>query len=247
VTTRMPGAHGWRASLVLHGLALALILLLVRPDAVPPAPMRWEVSMISQTPLPSKTNPPPQPAKKSESLGETSRTLPPAQKATDPLPPQQVRSPAPEPAFQPVRQPDSIQSVTPVLPAPAVTAPAIAAPILAAAPAAATLPADAPVAAPRPDPEAQRRWQLLLAAKLMELKRYPMLARRQGQEGVVVLEARFLTNGRAEAGIKRSSGHAALDQAAIKLFEDAMEALAGKLNPYGVSRLDIPVAYRLES
>lgn len=245
--TRWPGVHGWGGSLILHGLALTAILLLVQPDTVPSTPMRWEVSMISPTPPPAKTNPPPPPALNTESLRETRRSPPPAQKAADTIPSQQVRSPVVEPAFEPVRQPDPIQSVMPVPPAPAPAVAAMPAPILAAAPTPAVLPAEAPVVAPRPDPEAQRRWQSLLAEKLMELKRYPMLARRQGQEGVVVLQVRFQSNGRAEAGIKRSSGHAALDLAAIKLFEDAMEALAGKPIPSGLGGLDIPVAYRLES
>lgn len=243
MTTRKPGAHGWGGSLILHGLALAAIFALVRPDVVPPTPMRWEVSMMTQAPRPAAANPVPLPAQKTESPPSASRPSPPAQSAAGLLTPQQVRSPVQEPAFEPVRQSDPIRSVSPAVPLPAMSAPA-----LAAAPATAALPAEAPIAAPRPDPEAVRHWQSLLAAKLMELKRYPMLARRQGLEGVVVLEARFPTHGRAEASVKRSSGHAALDLAAVKLFEDAMEALADKSNPPGgASRLDIPVVYRLDN
>lgn len=204
--------------------------------------------MIAPAARPAEANPTPQPmpqpTKQAELPHEASHLPLPLQTAAVPLPPQQVR---PEPAFEPVRQPEPIRSVASAVPASVIPVPTIPAPAVAAAPVAAALPTEAPVTAPRPDPEAQRRWQSLLAGKLMELKRYPMLARRMGLEGVVVLEARFGTNGRAEASIKRSSGHAALDLAAVKLFEDAMEALTGKLNPPDSSRLDIPVAYRLES
>jgi len=95
--------------------------------------------------------------------------------------------------------------------------------------------------------EAQQRWYAALAAKLAQMKRYPLVARRMGQEGVVVLEARFRKNGEATASVKQSSGHSSLDRAAVKLFEDAISALEGAVIPVGGSVLEIPVAYRLES
>lgn len=100
---------------------------------------------------------------------------------------------------------------------------------------------------PRAVGEAERRWYASLAAKMAELKRYPLVARRQGQHGVVVLEARIRTGGEAGASIKQSSGHSSLDRAALKLFEEAMQALEGMTVPAGGGMLEIPVAYRLEN
>lgn len=102
------------------------------------------------------------------------------------------------------------------------------------------------IAPPEVDPVAQGRWHAALAAKLAELKRYPMTARRLGQEGVVLLEALVQPDGQAEVAVKTGSGHAALDRAALALFQDALRALPVVLLPSKPSRLDVPIAYRLE-
>ena len=228
----------WGASLALHGLALGGMLALAGPEPSPP--LRWEVAMavaVPETVAPDKRPAVAQPA-------------PAAALAAAPKPPPTAPEPAPLPETQASPQPLPAPVQASALPlaqgeTPAGAAPAIAA-AAAAVPAAAEKPASAATPAP-PDVEARRRWQSLLAATLAEFKRYPMLARRLGQEGVVVLEARFQADGRAAVSIKRSSGHAALDRAALKLFEEAMAALAGKLDPQYDSLLDIPVAFRLES
>lgn len=100
---------------------------------------------------------------------------------------------------------------------------------------------------PRAVGEAERRWYDSLAAKMAQLKRYPLVARRQGQQGVVVLEARIRAGGEAAASIKQSSGYSSLDRAALKLFEEAVLALEGMSVPTGGGLLEIPVAYRLEN
>jgi protein TonB len=96
--------------------------------------------------------------------------------------------------------------------------------------------------------EAERRWHLVLLERLRDMKRYPMAARRLGQEGVVLIEARIAEDGRLEgARIKTGSGYPLLDDNALRLLETAAEAVRGQLRPDRPTRLDIPIAYRLES
>jgi hypothetical protein len=47
--------------------------------------------------------------------------------------------------------------------------------------------------------------------------------------------------------VRKSSGSSLLDQTATHLIRDAVAALDGQLSPPGESRLEIPVAYRLEN
>lgn len=250
----LPGTHGWAGSLVLHGAALGLALVLMRAPA-PPEVMRWEVSLAP--PAPAETAPSPRPAPVQALTPPTpERLAPPAQPeptrtvAAEPAPP-----PAPAPQPVPLPPPNQVTESAPQTrlatttnPPPALTSVFAPAALVAVPPPAPAT--EKPVAQTRPaapaDAEAQRRWYAALAAKLAELKRYPLIARRQGQEGVVVLEARFQGDGHAAARIKRSSGHASLDRAAVKLFEEAMAALDNRLAPPDASALEIPVAYRLE-
>lgn len=256
MSARMPGARSWAVSLTLHGLLLAVAFVLIRPQAAPVPPLRWEVSLVvpeagapllpeAKRPAETRTKPEAKVEAKVErevAGEERPASAPPA----SPLPDKTDPMPRVEPAGEPVRQ------AAPILSPPAIVAaePAVhprTAPTVAATAAA---PVDRPVAVPtpaHPDMDTQRRWQALLAAKLRELKRYPMLSRRLGQEGVVVLEAHIQADGRAAANVKQSSGYAALDRAAVKLFEDAVTALTGQWAPHGDSLLEIPVAYRLES
>jgi len=95
--------------------------------------------------------------------------------------------------------------------------------------------------------ETERRWHLALLDRLRDMKRYPMAARRLGQEGVVLIEARIAPDGRLESvTVKRGSGFALLDSDALRLLEAAAEGARGQLRPERPSRLEIPIAYRLE-
>lgn len=231
------GARHWAGSLLLHGAAAGLVLALMRAPT-PPEVMRWEVSLLPP-PAPAQTAPPPRPAPV-EAL-----TPPPPERRATPVQPEPARSvaaeparpQAPEPLPMPLQEPT--QAIAAAVPNPPIALPGPPPPVEKA-----VAQASPP---PRLDAEAQRRWYAALAAKLAELKRYPMIARRLGQEGVVVLEAQFQGDGHAAARVKRSSGHASLDRAAVKLFEDAMAALGNRLDPPDASALEIPVAYRLES
>ncbi|HCK80464.1 MAG TPA: hypothetical protein DIC59_03235 [Candidatus Competibacteraceae bacterium] len=76
---------------------------------------------------------------------------------------------------------------------------------------------------------------------------YPPIARRLGQEGIVMLLLEIGANGDLRGlAIRQSSGHAVLDQAAQQLARNAVAVLRGQLSPPGESRLEIPVAYRLD-
>lgn len=59
----------------------------------------------------------------------------------------------------------------------------------------------------------------LLWRRMEALKRYPYLARRNGWEGEVLIKAVIGADGRLlHAEIQQSSGHAALDQDALKVL-----------------------------
>lgn len=76
---------------------------------------------------------------------------------------------------------------------------------------------------------------------------YPPIARRLGQEGIVTLLIEVGANGNLRGlTIRQSSGHSVLDQAAQQLAHNAVAALRGQLSPPGESRVEIPIAYRLE-
>lgn len=136
----------------------------------------------------------------------------------------------------------SVQSAA-AMPVPTITAPATFVP----APAR-TVPT--PVSAPSHGTlaaEIERRWHLVLIERLRDMKRYPMAARRLGQEGVVVVEARIALDGRLEgATVKRGSGFTLLDNDALRLMEIAAEAARAQLKPERPTRVEVPIAYRLE-
>lgn len=94
---------------------------------------------------------------------------------------------------------------------------------------------------------AQRRWYAALVDKLREYRRYPPAARRLGQEGVVTVLIDITADGDLrQAEVRISSGYPLLDKAATHLLHDAAAALRGQLLPPANSRLEIPVAYRLD-
>ncbi len=242
----------WALSLAIHCLLLAFLFALTAPAAQQAAPMRWEVALLPPPPL-ERAAPAPPPVATAPPPRAVAASLPARVPTPQPAP---APVPVPTPAA-PVAAPEPVVPVAAASPAP-VSVPTVAAtatPIpeirhVAAAPpapvveAAPPKPAQAPP--PRVDAEVQRRWYAALTAKLTELKRYPLVARRMGQEGVVLLEALIHPNGQAEAEIKQGSGHSALDRAALALFQEAILALPENLSPPQASRLAVPIAYRLE-
>lgn len=229
------GAHGWGISLVLHGLAVGGMLALAGPEVTPP--MRWEVSMV--VPVPESV-----PAQQPRALSRAEPVVPPqsALVAAPPTPPQSLPEPGTQasadqaPAAPPAPHPVMARVAEVAVPMAAVAMPVPEAPP----------PRVAGTPQPAQDNEAQKRWYAGLRAKLAELKQYPLVARRLGQEGVVVLEALVQPDGRAEVTLKRGCGHAALDRAAVRLFEEAAAAMRTAMAPDQTSHLEIPVAYRLQ-
>ncbi len=103
----------------------------------------------------------------------------------------------------------------------------------------------APPAKPNPKPTAD--WHAALRTKLREMRVYPPIARRLGQEGIVTLLIEVSANGNLRGlTVRQSSGYPVLDQAAQQLAHNAVAALRGQLSPPGESRVEIPIAYRLE-
>lgn len=95
---------------------------------------------------------------------------------------------------------------------------------------------------------ARELWYAALITKLREMRHYPPAARRLGQEGIVLLAIEIGAKGELRsATLRRSSGFALLDQAATHLIQEAVSALDGRLSPPSESRLEIPVAYRLDN
>jgi len=89
----------------------------------------------------------------------------------------------------------------------------------------------------------------LVAAELLAGNpppRYPLLARRKGWEGTVVIEAGLSGSGRVQVvHIEKSSGYAILDDAAVGAVRSWRLAQGGRLGTAGL-KVMIPVVFRLE-
>lgn len=103
------------------------------------------------------------------------------------------------------------------------------------------------------DPVAmEKRWQAALLGRLRAQKRYPPVARRLGQEGVVVLRVVVAPDGRLESvQVQQGSGYPILDRDALRLLEEAATAVRDEMTggdgqAQQSLRLAIPIAYRLE-
>ncbi|TCS73252.1 outer membrane transport energization protein TonB [Sulfuritortus calidifontis] len=208
----------WAASLALHGVAVgaAALLWLERSPETPSAPPLRW--QVSFASAPAEAPPP----------------------ATPPRP-----APPPESGSAGLTPPEA---VPPSLPTRLAAAPIVA------VPAAATVAEPAPAVAAAPSQTAteaaaaaERRWQAALAEKLRLLKRYPLAARRLGQEGVVVLSAAVTADGRLESvAVKQGPGYPLLERDALSLLQAAAAAVRAEMQPERPTRLEIPVAYRLE-
>lgn len=230
----------WAASIALHGVVIGLATLFWLPPTPPPSPLRWQVAFAPAPSPPMATPRQPIPPRR------TPAAVPaPAKPAAAPAPvPPTPPPPAPEPAFRdPTPAPPRVETATI---GPAAEPAQAAAPVQAPAPA--PMPAASTPSPPAPDPvtEAERRWYLALLEHLRTMKHYPMPARRLGQEGEVVIEARVGPDGRLEdARIKRGSGYPMLDRDALRLLEAAAEAARDRLRPERTTLLEIPIVYRL--
>lgn len=221
-----PDALGPGARRVLVGAMLGAHLLAgwallqvpaVREAAAEMAPMM--VDLIAPTPEAPKPPPPPQPRPK-----------------TPPPPPAPVLAAKPPPL--PVPQPAFVAPPPPAEPPP-LPAPE-APPVPPAPPAPPTPPAPAP-AAPRTVVLTDSDW-----VRVPEIE-YPLASRRLKEEGTVIVRALIDTRGAPkQVLLQRSSGHARLDQAALRA---AMAARVKPRTENGVPFefwIAMPLAFELE-
>lgn len=243
----------WAVSLALHGSAIG-VASLIWFDPAPgqePEPQRWQVSFSTSpspqvpdnprnVPTPSADTPPPLPAPATAELIPPSQEPPATPPSPDALPPQAVTPPV-----------VPLRAEAPITSEPTTTTAPELSPSPRGQPAVPAVAPTAPPSAPRKDlanhaAEAERRWYLALVDKLRSMKRYPMAARRLGQEGVVMVALRIGPDGRLEgAEISRGSGYPLLDRDALRLVEAASEAARHELRPERATKLEIPIAYRL--
>ena len=223
---------------VLFGYRTLTVQARERPEPEKPY---LEVSLAPSAP-PVETPPAPAPVAKAEEPLPPPETKPEPLPEPPPPPPQEeavVKSPEPEPAPAPV---------TPPVPTPAtqqvatVTAPAVAVPN---AP-----PGDAVVAPPSAAPSAPMHGKYLEVSQPAYLKRndpeYPARARRARQQGTVVL-ALFINElgGLDKVELVQSSGHAALDEAALAAEKKSRFRPAYHGNQPVPSRAEVPYHFKL--
>lgn len=207
-----------------------LVLNVVQPHAPTPQVSQWDVAMVESTapairPAPApKPEPTPQPVRR-----------------TEPIKP----SPAPKSLPKAVLQPTGPRPEPPK-PQPAAPAPA---PVAAA-------PAPQPVARPEPpaqavkpeSPLADSAWLGHTLWGLMNShKRYPLLARRMGAEGTVVIEAVIDSQGRIlSAQVVQSSGSPILDDDAMALLKSVTPIKLERLRLAERTTVRIPMVYTLD-
>lgn len=225
--------HPWSGplliSLGLHFLGLALMGMIydlqVRIPA-PPAPIK--VGLIF-TPAPKPAVPAVRPSTPPHQATKRPQPAKPPVAGTDPRP---IKKSAPKPtpvvktarATPPAPAPKPLPPAAPRRPPPtAVTAPA---------PAPTTVPAEALTAetapapaAPRADPTenpAYRAYLSDLRQRVDRSKRYPLMARRGGQQGVVVIDFEINAEGKlCRCEVELGSGFKLLDRAALKAVRAA--------------------------
>jgi protein TonB len=259
---------GLGASLAAHGVAVVVLGIFWQAPAwrVPPEPMILDVRIDVPIQPPAHQDRPIPAHVSAPALALIEPSLAPARPASELAPPLSGPEPRSQPPLPPPQtlarvaprespsvavipiatsrlEPVASAQVAAATPAPSIAAPATSMPAPArVSPTTASIPSAAAVAA-----EAERRWHLVLLDRLRDMKRYPMAARRLGQEGVVVVEARIAPDGRLESAlVKHGSGFTLLDNDALRLMEIAAEAARAQLKPERSTWIQVPITYRLE-
>jgi protein TonB len=221
-------------SLALHGGLLGVFMALSWAQETAPKPTSpWQVSVIAPAPA-AAVAPPLSPTAPKPAAAGKPKIL---------TPPQQAIAPAAGPP------PVVTETTVPSLP-PSAAAPTAPVGVLPSAPESggATVDAGKAAADDAAMASAQQIWYGALVAKLREFRHYPTAARRLGQEGVVILLVEIGADGELrDSEVLESSGFPLLDTAATRLLREAAAALRGQLQPPGESRLEVPIAYRLEN
>lgn len=231
--------NGWGVSLGFHGvvggLVIAAAFALAKP--IEPPPFAWDVSLAAAEQITSTSPVPAQPP--------IHRSTPPPEVTQKALPRQTVpvvSSAAPVTNHAdvpvPVQVPAPVQAVAQAVPAPVVAADPVPARVepVPVAPAIAS-----PAVNSSPDTGLLKD---LLWRRVDTLKKYPVLARRNGWEGQVLLKVVLGGDGRLiRAEVQESSGHEALDQSALETLRAAMP-LKLENQSWSQVALFLPVVYR---
>ena len=218
-------------SIIVVVVALVHVILLwfwvTMPEIPKPVQREMAVSIVMPSPPPVvPVEPKPAP--------------PPPQVKPKPVEPQQVK-PAPkiaEPVAKPVETAMPVEPVAPAAPVMPVAAPAPTPPAVESAP---VQPVKAPVALPDREPDYH-------AAYLNNPKpKYPMVARRMGWQGKVVLNVEVLASGLpGHIKIHQSSGHDVLDNDALNAVQ-TWRFVPARHNGEEVTRnFLVPIPFKLE-
>lgn len=259
-------APAWMASLLLHGGLLGTVLMLGWAQPVPePPPTPWQVRLEAVAEMPVEA-----PEQPGEPVVEPPSRVPPARDQSTRIEPTQTKpltvepSPSPAPIEHAQLPPKARLADSKSSPASLSATPMPMGegsqshshrreadglapgqgPNLPSPPSPTTTPTPPhPVASQQAGDE----WVAALMRHLKESRRYPPAARRLGQEGVVTLRIELGADGELRnAEVHDSSGFPLLDQAAARLVREAIAALRQRVRPPAGSRMEIPVAYRLE-
>ncbi|NVI81749.1 TonB family protein [Janthinobacterium sp. BJB401] len=196
--------HGALLGWALYHRAPAAPLLAIAPDSAQPA-MLYLPAAAPPRPLEQNL------AEQVSAAAAPSRTL--AKKAAPAI--RQFVLPQPDAAPM-APQAEAIAAVADVRHAPVTPAPA-AAPSIAAAPPSPALPP-----APQELRSGVSSWEGKVLARMERFRRYPTASRAKQEQGVVYLRCRIDRDGQVlAAAIERSSGSAALDQAALDTLQRA--------------------------
>lgn len=262
----LPGetpTHTARAAIEAPTLAVALV-------SPPPAPVVGELRIEGPEPTeaeapepritvappdlpeppPADTIEPPPPPDVTDSLAwrEPPRALPPEPMAPSPTPVRELVEPPPCPESPPVplvaAPAPAIRAVEPPpaeLPPLAVERPATAREIVAVA-------SSAPEPAPTPvSTTAEARVTVPVPSSRNVPPAYPLVARRRGLEGVVVLAVRVSPSGACLAvEVEKGSGHTVLDEAAVEAVRRWRFAPAQAGGEAVAAEVQVPIRFQLD-
>ncbi|MGK5056281.1 TonB family protein [Janthinobacterium sp. LB2P49] len=221
--------HGALLGWALYHRAPASPVLAIVPDAAQPAMLLYLPAAAPPRPLEQNL------AEQVSAAAAPSRSI--AKKAAPAI--RQFVQQQPDAAPLP-QQAETMAAVAEVRHAPISPAP-VAAPSMAAAPLSPALP---------PAPQEQRSgassWEGKVLARMERFRRYPTASRARHEQGVVYLRCRIDRDGQVlAASIERSSGSAALDQAALDTLQRAAPLPRIPLERPDPLELSIPVEFSI--
>ncbi|WP_369812187.1 TonB family protein [Janthinobacterium sp. SUN211] len=197
--------HGALLGWAVYHRAPAAPVLAIAPDSAQPAMLLFLPAAAPPRPLEQNL------AEQASAAAAPSRAI--AKKAAPALP--QFVPPQPDAAPMPP-QAEAVAAVAEVRPAPVTPAPVATASVAAAPPSPALPPA------PQELRSGVSSWEGKVLARMERFRRYPTASRAKQEQGVVYLRCRIDRDGQVlAAAIERSSGSAALDQAALDTLQRA--------------------------